>query len=284
MSNPKPNNTEGSGATRTRQTRPRDEAEEGEETQPSQPSAHVSPAMRIYRHALESIFAMLDVSDLILALAVSRSWSAAVRSMAPIHASLDRDDRGSIRCSTDAFDPEHRGIFAHAPSHRYSYLGDGPSYTLMDNAALSLLAQHAPNLQSLWCQLDLAPNEPLVLPAKLTSLNLQIGGEYTDAEINGVLTTVAALPSLSRLSLKLSAFFDECDIELSRLAACRSLTDLTLRTSNGGAPVLTNAQVDEIRSSLGHLHRFTLRNRSHISFLPQLPQLSALSVSCLKYR
>ena len=82
---------EGTVASRTRRQariRARDEEEE-EKQHAAQSSSHVSPAMRIYRHALEAVLGMLTFQDLIPILAVSREWSAAVRSMAPIHASLD---------------------------------------------------------------------------------------------------------------------------------------------------------------------------------------------------
>ena len=73
---------EGSVASRTRRqtrVRARDEQDEKEQ-RPQPPPAHVSPAMRIYRDALESIFGLLSLGDLAHILAVSRSWSAAVRS------------------------------------------------------------------------------------------------------------------------------------------------------------------------------------------------------------
>ena len=57
--------------------------------QAQQTPTHVSPAMRIYRHALESILGMLKQGDLVQILAVSRSWAAAVRSLAPINALID---------------------------------------------------------------------------------------------------------------------------------------------------------------------------------------------------
>ena len=82
MSNFKMINDEGGVASRTHgqsRRRPRDDEDEEKQTA-AQPSAHVSPATRIYRHALEFIFGMLTLDDLTRILAVSRSWSAAVRS------------------------------------------------------------------------------------------------------------------------------------------------------------------------------------------------------------
>ena len=41
-------------------------------------SAHLSPVMRLHRHALESIFGMLELTDLVQILSISRAWSASV--------------------------------------------------------------------------------------------------------------------------------------------------------------------------------------------------------------
>ena len=128
----------------------------------------------------------------------------------------------------------------------------------LSHESLALLAQHAPNLTSLSCNLTLTPNEPLILPAKLQSLELQMDGD-TDAVINGVLTTLAALPSLSRLHLEHSVFNANNAVEFSRLVACPSLTDLTLGSAKYGfLPNFSLTQVDQMRSSLGHLRRLDL--------------------------
>ena len=202
---------------------------------------------------------MLELADLSRALAVSRSWFAAVRSMAPIHASIERYKRGSHR-ERKAWRPLPP-IVRIAGSPLLRHLGAiqickaGAFYTPLDNAALALVAQHAPNLQTLWCQLTLTPDAPLILPAQLRSLELQLDGESTDAVINGVLTLLAALPSLSRLGLR-SSF--KGDASLGLLAACPSLTDLQLESRNGWSPAFTDAQEEQVRSSLGHLQRFSV--------------------------
>ena len=67
MSNSKHNDDEGNLASRTRRQprmRSRNDDDDDEKQHAAQPPAHVSPAMRIYRHALESIFAMLQLHDL----------------------------------------------------------------------------------------------------------------------------------------------------------------------------------------------------------------------------
>ena len=257
MSNVKQNNTEGSVASRTR-TRIRALEDGDEEKQPAAPSSvHVSPAMRIYRHALESIFAMLELADLSRILAVSRSWSAAVRSMAPISGSIERNDSGSIDQNRPHPLPPVESIIA-SPLLRHLtaiHISEGDRWAPPTNASLALLSQHAPNLSSLRCELILTQNEPLVFPAKLQSLNLRLLGEYTDAVIDGVLATLAALPFLSQLSLRVSAFHDDSAVNLNLLAACPSLIDLALEASSGCSPRLSEIQVHQIRSSLGHLRR-----------------------------
>ena len=57
-----------------------DEAEE-EEEQHEESAAAQPPAARLYKHALESIFAFLSLKELSAVLAVSHSWSSAVDSM-----------------------------------------------------------------------------------------------------------------------------------------------------------------------------------------------------------
>ena len=273
MSNSKQADVEGSVASRTRtQTRMRDEEDEEEQrAAPSsaQPSSHVSPAMRIYRHALESIFAMLSLGDLAQVLAVSRAWLAAVRSMKPISAAIG--DKNRFRewppIARLVVSPLLRHLAAVHLTHARL------SYTPLNNAALGLLAQHAHNLTSLCSALTLQPSKPLILPAKLTSLELRLDGDPTDTKINGALTALAALPSLSRLRLDLAAFEHANSVKLRLLASCPSLTDLMLRTAGRSAPTLTSAQVDQVRSFLGHLQRLDVGQMTpgFLSPLLQLP-------------
>ena len=256
---------EGSVASRTRrQTRMRARDEGDEKEQHSAPSsAHVSPASRIYRHALEAILGMLTLGELIRILAVSREWSAAVRSMKPINAALGHDPDRSVRGRKAP--PPLPPIESIAASPLLRHLATieicdaGGSWTSLNTVSLRLLAQHVPHLTSLRCELTLTPNAPLILPAKLVSLNVTLDGNYTDATINGMLAALAALSSLSRLRLELSAFANENALDLSILAACQSLTGLILAAVRRVIPAkLTSVQVDQIRVSLGHLHHFSV--------------------------
>ena len=241
--------------------RPRDEEDEEKQTA-AQASSHVSPAMRAYRHALESIFALLELDDLARILSVSQAWSAAVRSMAPISGSIQRDSWQT----SDAHNPFRplppiAAIIA-SPLLRHLAALDirhcGIWGTHQTNASLALLAQHVPNLTLLRCELALVPTEPLVLPPNLDALEMQLERDFTDAEMNGMLTTLATLPSLSQLCLFLSNFKHETAVDLSLLAACRSLVDLKLVDLDDQPPRFSDAQVEQIRTSLGHLQRFTL--------------------------
>ena len=73
MSDSKQNDAQRSVASHTReQTHTQARDEEDDKEQPvAQLSSHVSPAMRIYRHALESILGMLELNHLSHVLAVS---------------------------------------------------------------------------------------------------------------------------------------------------------------------------------------------------------------------
>ena len=69
---------------------------------------------------------------------------------------------------------------------------------------------------------------------------------------------MAALPSLRSRCLILSAFEQESAAQLSLLAACPSRPQLTLRTLSGNAPLFSDTQVAQIRSSLGDLRHFSV--------------------------
>ena len=235
-----------------------------EDDKQKHPPMPISPAMRIYRHALEAIFELLNLQDLIPILAVSRDWSAAVKCMRPVNASIARDEWRSI-FEKKVFRPVFPNaslvaspLLRHLAALHITHAHSGVVWTELDNASLAVLAQHAPNLRSLWCKLALRPNEPLILPAKLQSLQLQLDHTHTVPEINDVLTALVALPLLSRLCLRASAFEDESDVELSRLEACPSLSELAIANLRGSAPMLSGPQVKQIRSSLGHLQRINV--------------------------
>ena len=216
-----------------------------------QPGHSAPPATRLYRHALESILSMLTLDDLSRAVAVSREWFAAVKSMKPIAASMFWDLRHPFLIAHILGSPLLRHLAAIDRRH------SSQLRTPMDNASMTLLSQHVPNLTSLQCALKLAPQQPLVLPAQLQSLELELAGEYSDAVVDGVLTTVAALPSLARFHLQVLSSGQENSIQLRLLAACHSLTDFTCETFFRFSPMLSQSQAEQIRLNLGHLQRIS---------------------------
>lgn len=148
------------------QTRMQAADEQGEEGQ-HDAHTHMSPAMHIYRHALESIFAMLDLSDLSRVLAVSREWSAAVRSMKPIHAMLERAHSANLFARSYSRPlPSIADIVGSSLLRRIAMIQikSHLNWSRLDNASLGLLAQRAPHLTSLGCCLTWTPTDPFVLP------------------------------------------------------------------------------------------------------------------------
>ena len=125
---------------------------------------------------------MLDLGDLSRALAVSRGWATAVRSMKPINAAIERDE-WQLHSQRKPFRPlPPIASIAGSPLLRHLAVIQirhaNASWTPLDNGSLGLLAQYAPNLTSLWCKLTLTPNKPLLFPTKLQSLNLQLFRRY----------------------------------------------------------------------------------------------------------
>ena len=84
-------------------------------------------------------------------------WTAAVRSMKPIHAEIQRDDR-SWRNNLHPLPPIESIVASPLMRHVVAiHIKRARGWTPMGNASLALLAQRAPNLQSLWCKLTLTP-------------------------------------------------------------------------------------------------------------------------------
>ena len=95
---------------------------------------------------------MLELDDLAVILAVSREWSETVRSMAPINAAIQRRiwRLKSMKKKFRPLPPVARIVASPLLRHIASiHISGARGVTPLDNASLGLLAQHAPNLQSL---------------------------------------------------------------------------------------------------------------------------------------
>ena len=102
---------------------------------------------------------MLQLKDLAQILAVSHEWAAALSSMAPIHAVIQPDQCGWVREKQAFREFPPIANLVHSPLLRHvATLEIKRACPSLDNACIGLLAQHAPNLQSLWCSLTLTPS------------------------------------------------------------------------------------------------------------------------------
>ena len=161
------------------------------------------PAARLYRHALESVFAFLFRRELALALRVSRGWLAAVRSMRRLELHI------TLRQPTAPLDQ----LAQSAMSRHVAVLGGhGCGNMRLDADALSIVARLMPHLRGLLCQLALPPlSQPpsLSFPAALRQLAVHMPGHGpgpADAtQINAVIAAVGRLSLLEEVNVTLKS-------------------------------------------------------------------------------
>ena len=136
------------------------EAEAEAESKAVAPSPGPAPSSLLHRHALESVFGFLSLSELHVVLSVSAGWLAAVGSMAPIGAAvLDRYfDQFTVlgaMCSSRL-------------ARHVARAGSRDHPLLLDDAALRVVAATMTNLQTLYCQLKFPP-PPSAYPSRSPS-------------------------------------------------------------------------------------------------------------------
>ena len=203
-----------------------------------QGASHVSPVARLYRHALESVFGFLKLADLSRVLAVSRSWSAAVRTMKSIDA--DVSSEGVVAWMIAA-----SGLAVHV-----KHFGSKSNPREVSSDALFILSHPPISLISLACEVALSPpSSRLLFGASLRSVTLRLEGDANSASAtNDVIVTVGRLPVLEELSLCLPFFFPE--VSFVPLVAAPRLQELSCWNSNHVQP--SHAQLDQLRM-LPHL-------------------------------
>jgi len=216
----------------------------------------MSPAPSLHRHALESVFAFFEPSEMAMVSVVSRDWRAATMSMAP----LDWRMR--------AFDPARMAQICGSPLRRHVDTLD----CCNDNVAarsecLQLLSQHMPRLRelSVALQLPLPPGVALEFPAGLRTLDLLLQNEFCAedevsacASLADVFAVVGGLAQLEELLL----FFDlppewESAFSFSPLKRLPRLRFLTLTFSGGAIPRLSDKHIAELRA-LEQLESFSM--------------------------
>ena len=210
--------------------------DEAEEEQREEAAAAQPPVTRLYKHALESIFAFLSLADLSRVLSVARSWSSAVSSM---------------RCTDAVVEslPAGRSLLTLSASRLARHIGTLGS--LNNGIALSQESSHSAGLRmsglkSLFYKLSPLPDAPLILPPSLTRLRIDVSSASA-AEVDVAIAAASRLPSLASLELQLHLS------QLSPLVSfaplrCSALQNLGLL----GWTTLTQAQADDLRA-LPHL-------------------------------
>ena len=148
-----------------------------------------SPAVRLYRHALESIFGFLSLRELAIVLAVSHSWAAAVASMRSIGAVILQQPAKSVLCICTSQLARHIGT-----------LGSKAEPCFLSLEVLCLASLRLTGLRTLHCKLP-SLKGPLLFPPSLTQLQLCPPEDATPVDLNLLIVSVARLPHLKRAAL-----------------------------------------------------------------------------------
>lgn len=255
------------------------------------------PATRLYRHALECIFAFLDHRELLAVLYVSRDWRSAVNSMGRLDLSF------SVKSSSVA---SIRAIPQSAMGRHITHLlCASRSMSLPD---LVFVLSNMPQLHELRCHLlsvDQAPPPPL--PLAPFSSELRELGLVCDGVESAVVDWTPTMAVIGRISALESIHFNfgvlDSRTSFAALAGLPLLRDLSMYKKNW-LSALSDTQIDELRallqlqkltgqswsnSQLSRLvqgsHRSQLQNIGRITpdglneptaLLPQLPSLTTL--------
>jgi hypothetical protein len=176
-------------------------------------------AVRLHRHALESVFAFCNLRELSTMLRVSQDWSAAVHSMRPLQSPFRPKGNGTLPL-----------VCASRLSRHISALHPHSPLSLDE---LSLLSRRLTNLRSLHCVL---PDNwtPMLLPSGLRNLIVRFGqpgilfaDPFTDAQERALAEAIrgmAALPLLESLELDARDSQRCCLIPLTDAPALHTLT------------------------------------------------------------
>jgi hypothetical protein len=227
------------------------------------------PHERLYRHALESIFACLSFSELAHALCVSRAWMAAVCSMPGIKNGKELTyrpyNKSGIQIEKDANTLENPHSYfdtrlASRMACHVSFLWAHKFRIPMVH--LQRLATSTPFLRRLVLSnaKDIEWSDALHLPVSLQCIALHFPLSTTSADkFNAVIRYLAtALPRLINLTLLKSSDAVMQHISLHPLGQLTQLKQLKLRRfycSNISPLRLTPVQVSEVRA-LAQLEQF----------------------------
>ena len=188
------------------------------------------PVDRLYRHALESVFAFLDLRGLAAALRVSHGWQAAVGSMRRMELAVDGPP--ILRMAESTMGRHVSAISA----------------VWLTAETLSLLAGRMTHLGDLNCDLRLPQvAAPLAFPAALRVLHVVLCDLPDAADINAAMTAIAQLVLLEELNITVHMMDPRLSFgPLISLPLLRRLDVCWLSPTDA----LSDAQVDQLRALL----------------------------------
>jgi len=186
------------------------------------------PTSALHRHAVESVLGFCTFRELRTAVRTCREWRAAVVAMAPLQGEEYIFTTGGPECLA----PFLQALCASPLRRHVDDLWLTQSHPL-SAAQFQLLAERMPQLRALNCSMLAADAAgPLVLPARLQTVNLYWNFDMKAREmpsLRGSIAALAALPELRNLSLGDTAVNDEAAQGLEPLQHCASLRSLRLR-------------------------------------------------------
>lgn len=208
------------------------------------------PAVRLYRHALESIFAFLDLPLLTSVLRVSRSWLAAVKSMRSLQLEVSPSAEIPLRVVTASAMARH--ITALSACGRFHNV---PVKVNAD--ILHILSFQMAHLLKLVCELTLSPNiGTLSFPVALRQLELSVPAPAAATDINDAIRAISRIPLLESLTIVLPT--QDPQISFAALATMPYLRELEINIHRRSLPVnFSDVQVDELRT-LPRLRKLTV--------------------------
>ena len=206
------------------------------------------PAARLYRHALESIFAFLNQRELVAVLQVSKSWLAAVESMA------------SLQLTVEQISAPLREVADSTMGRHVAQLGSHAKRVPLTADSLFILARHAAHLRVLNGEIQLAPPQRrLTFPRGLHKLRLRVSRSSAAEDVSAVLIGVSHLPLLKELIVHFPAIDQR--LSFAPLASLQQLCDLSIFAPDHVE--LSDAQVAQLRA-LPLLRRLEVRPMSTV--------------------
>jgi len=196
-----------------------------------------SPANRLYKHALESIFSLLSLVDLNSVLAVSRSWSAAVNSMRGIGARIERLSALNKVCASRL--ARHIGTLGSREN----------PIVLAQEEEIRIMCTNMIGLRSLYCELrEWYPGmfclPRFMFPSSLTQLTVKPWPGMEPRDVARMMAAVGRLTMLTSFETDLDAIAVDQEFSFAPLRHCTQLTALSFYLNTD----LSLQQADELRA------------------------------------